>query len=216
MTATDWPLRIADRSEPPHTHRLHALIADDHRSTSFTVWETLSGQADVGTISTAESFDAALAMTGSELPDVCLVSAEFGAGEGLRLTYRLKRLQRPRPVLVYAAPVHSRLAGAAMIADADGIFDPNADASVLADLIRRVTTGAQAFPRLVPNPFTELAARVAEADRRIVAMLLEGDHPDDIAAWLGISASAFRLRREVIVRCLDGNVRIGAAAAASS
>jgi hypothetical protein len=43
-------------------------------------------QADVGTISTAESFDAALAMTRSELPDVCLVSAEFGAGEGLRLT----------------------------------------------------------------------------------------------------------------------------------
>lgn len=158
MTATDWPLGIADRSAPPHTRRLHALIADDHRSTSFSVWETLSAQTGVGTISTAESFDAALAMTRSELPDVCLVSAEFGAGEGLRLTYRLKRLQRARPVLVYAAPVHSRLAGAAMIADAD----------------------------------------------------------DDIAAWLGISASSFRLRREVIVRCLDGSVRFGAAAAASS
>jgi hypothetical protein len=56
---------------------------------------------------------------------------------------------------------------------------------------------------LVPDPFEELASHVAEGDRRIVAMLLEGAHPDAIASLCDLSVRELTLRRQAIVRRLD-------------
>jgi DNA-binding NarL/FixJ family response regulator len=176
------------------------LLADQHRPTSFRLCGWLSGRDEVGVVTTAESFDAALALTSGEDPDVALVSAGFGPGRGLSLAYRLKHLTPPAPVLIYAEAVDPRLAGAAMVADADGVFDSRVDA---AGLVGIVVVGERVFPALVPSPFAELARSVAEEDRRILAMLLLGDHPDDIADSLGISARLFRMRRETMVRRLD-------------
>ncbi len=135
--------------------------------------------------------------------DLVMVSAEFGGGEGLRLTHRLKGISKPPPVLIYGTAGDSWLAGAAMIAGGDGVFDLETGAERLAEILARIDAGEQVFPALVPDPFRELADRVDEGDRRIVAMLLLRASPDEIARLLGISANSLRPRRAAIVRRLD-------------
>jgi FixJ family two-component response regulator len=43
-----------------------------------------------------------------------------------------------------------------------------------------------------------LLDRVDDRDRAVLALLLEGVHPDDIAATLGVSAATLKLRRNRI------------------
>jgi DNA-binding NarL/FixJ family response regulator len=145
----------------------------------------------------------ALGIASQRTPDLCVVSATFGAGEGLSLAHRLKHLPQAPLVLICAEAVDARLAGAALIAGADGVFDSATGAEKLTTMLTRVAAGEQAFPALVPDPFDELAARVDEEDRRIVAMLLLRANPDEIARVLGISARSFRVRLQMIVRRLD-------------
>jgi DNA-binding NarL/FixJ family response regulator len=181
---------------------MHVLLAGDHHATSGQIRALLSGQSDIREVSTGESVEEVLSLAARHAFDLGMVSATFGGSHGLSLAYRLKHLPHTLPVLIYANPVDARLAGAAMIAGADGMFDPNTDATELANLLGRIATGAQAFPALEPDPFHKLADRVDEEDRRIVGMLLLRLAPDEIANLLGISERSFRVRREAIVRRL--------------
>jgi len=132
-----------------------------------------------------------------------MVSATFGSGEGFSLAHRLKDRTDLPSVLIYFDAVNPGLAGAAIVAGADGVFAWEADADRLGELIGRVLSGEKLFPPLVPDPFEELASHVAEGDRRIVAMLLEGAHPDAIASLCDLSVRELTLRRQAIVRRLD-------------
>jgi DNA-binding NarL/FixJ family response regulator len=182
---------------------MHALLAVDHSATSDQIRALLSGQSDIREVSTGGSVEEVLTLAARHAFDLVMVPATFDAGQGLSLAYRLKHLPQALPVLIYGNPVDARLAGAVMIAGADGVFDPKTGATELADLLGRTLTGSQAFPALEPDPFQELADCVDEDDRRIVGMLLLRLAPDEIANLLGISAHSFRLRREAIVRRLD-------------
>jgi hypothetical protein len=56
---------------------------------------------------------------------------------------------------------------------------------------------------LPPNPFHELADRLADEHRLIVTMLLLRADRDEIARACGISARSLMVRCEAIGRCLD-------------
>ncbi|HEX3804969.1 MAG TPA: hypothetical protein VHV75_19235 [Solirubrobacteraceae bacterium] len=178
-------------------------MAGEHDATSDQIRALLSGQCDICEVSTGESVEEVLSLAARGGFDVGMVSATFGGSHGLRLAYRLKHLQQALPVLIYGNPVDARLAGAVMIAGADGVFDPKAGAKELANVLGSIAIGAQAFPALAPDPFHELADRVDEDDRAIVGTLLLRLAPDEIAKLLGISARSFGVRREAIVRHLD-------------
>jgi DNA-binding NarL/FixJ family response regulator len=182
---------------------LNVLIADDRRSRSYHIWASLSSLRDVPAITAGESIEEVLRLAARHAPQVSLVSATFGSGEGFSLAHRLKDRAAPPSVLIYADAVDPVLAGAAMVAEADGVFAWKADAGELGELIERVLHRERVFPRLLPDPFEDLASHVAGQDRRIVAMLLEGAHPDAIARLCGISAREFTSRRQAIVQRLD-------------
>lgn len=182
---------------------IDVLLADDRRATSYQAWALLSSQNDVHAVSTGERIDQVMSLAAHHASDLVMVSAEFGGGEGLRLTHRLKGISKPPSVLIYSTAVDSRLAGAAVIAGGDGVFDLETGAERLAGVLARLGAREQVFPALVPDPFRELADRVEEGDRRIVAMLLLRVSPDEIARVLGISANSLRARRAAIVRRLD-------------
>jgi DNA-binding NarL/FixJ family response regulator len=185
------------------------FIADDRRARSYRIWASLSALTDVPTITTGESIEEVLRLTMHHAPQVSIVSATFGDGQGLSLTHRLKHGTAPPSVLVYADAVDPVLAGAAIVAGADGVFAWETDADGVGELIERVVRGEKLFPPLVPDPFGELASHVAEEDRRIVAMLLEGAHPDAIARLFGIGARELTLRHRAVVRCLDAAYAFG-------
>jgi DNA-directed RNA polymerase specialized sigma24 family protein len=60
--------------------------------------------------------------------------------------------------------------------------------------VPQVVTEFHRFPDVRPPDVLMLLDQVDDRDRAMLAMLLEDMHPDDIAATLGISASAFRRR----------------------
>jgi DNA-binding NarL/FixJ family response regulator len=179
------------------------LIADDRRSRSYRIWASLSALSDVPGICTGENIEEVLGVALRRAPEVSLVSAAFGSGEGFSLAHRLKECAVPSSVLIYADAVDPRLAGAAMVAGADGVFAWEAEADVLGELIGRVLGGDKLFPPLLPDPFEELASHVDERDRRIVAMLLDGASPDAIAGLCGVSAREITWRRQAVIRLLD-------------
>jgi hypothetical protein len=88
----------------------------------------------------------------------------------------------------------SRLARVAVLADADGVARRSTALEQQASVIRHVLAGRPA-PVLRPAEVLTLLDRVEDRDRAMLAMLLEREHPDDIADTLGISASALRRRR---------------------
>ena len=77
--------------------------------------------------------------------------------------------------------------------------------------IRTKETGAESFPDTVPpTDVLTLLDRVEDRDRPILAMLVEHTHPDDIAATVGISAAALKLRRaRIIARLRRSTARHG-------
>ena len=184
-------------------HEMNVLIADDSRFQSYRIWASLSALTDVPAISTGESVEEVLRLAMHHVPQVTMVSATFGSGEGFSLAHRLKDRTDLPSVLIYFDAVTPGLAGAAVVAGADGVFAWEADADRLGELIGRALSGEKLFPPLVPDPFEELASHVAEGDRRIVAMLLDGAHPDAIASLCDLSVRELALRRQAIVRRLD-------------
>lgn len=198
------PVRTKSVTDTRHRESdINVLIGDDRRSRSYHIWTSLSSLRDVPAITTGESIEEVLRLAVHHAPEVSLVSATFGSGEGFSLTHRLKDRSAPPSVLIYADAINPVLAGAAMVAGADGVFAWEADAAGLGELIERVLSGEKLFPPLLPDPFEELASQVAERDRRIVAMLLDGAHPDAIASVCGIGAGELSLRRQAVVRRLD-------------
>jgi DNA-binding NarL/FixJ family response regulator len=202
-SGVDGSATVQTRQSHSQKGGIDVLVADDRRATSYQAWALLSSQNDVHAVSTGERMDQVMSLAARHASDLVMVSAAFGGSEGLRLTHRLKGISKPPPVLIYGTAVDSRLAGAAMIAGGDGVFDLETGAERLAGVLARVGAGEQVFPALVPDPFRELADRVDEGDRRIVAMLLLRVSPDEIARALGISANSLRARRAAIVRRLD-------------
>lgn len=177
------------------------LIVDDQRVARSAVWMMLGCQRQIRVIATAESSNDALSLANEHKPQACVVSATLDDWPGL--ARRLKQIDGPPRMLIYDAAEDARVIGAAIIAGADGTLRRDARPEELADVIRRVTSGAMLFPSLKPGEFRELLDCVDDHDRAIVAMLLERAHPDHIAGILGLSAHALRRRRQAILQQLN-------------
>ena len=126
MTAPllNYPPSAANSVTDNH-HResdLNVLVADDRRSRSYQIWASLNSLRDVPAIVTGESIEEVLRLAAHDAPEVSLVSSRFGSGEGFSLAHRLKDRAAPPSVLIYADAVDPVLAGAAMVAGADGVF----------------------------------------------------------------------------------------------
>jgi hypothetical protein len=116
----------------------------------------------------------------------------------------ISHFPRDRESKACAGIVDTDLAGAAIIADADGVFSRCAGSDDLVAVVGRATDGEQHFPTLSRDGVLRLLDRVEDRDRAIVAMLLERVPSDDVARTLGISARALELRRESILKDLAG------------
>jgi DNA-binding NarL/FixJ family response regulator len=197
------PARTSVSDDNHDAHDGNVLIADDLRPRSYQIWASLSSLRDVPAITTGESIEEVIGLADHHAPVLSLVSATFASGEGFSLAHRLKHRTAPTFVVIYADPIDPVVAGAAMVAGADGVFAWEADADGLGELLGRVRSGEKVFPLLLPDPFEELASHVAGRDRRIVAMLLEAAHPDEIADMCGITAREVSFRRQAVVGRLD-------------
>jgi DNA-binding NarL/FixJ family response regulator len=181
---------------------LDLLLVDDHLAARYNVWALLRFRRGIRAIHTADTSIQALTLASRHRPHVCLISATLGQGEGLTLASKIKHLMHPPRVLIFADAIDAQLAGAAIVAGADGMLWRYADPEQQAGVLRRAAGGEQHFPNLRSTEVLALLDRVDDRDRAIVAMLLESTHPDEVARTLGISARELKRRRVSIVKLL--------------
>jgi two-component system response regulator DesR len=194
---------------------INVLLADDRRSSSYSLWALLNWQRDIHVLATAVTRTEAMHLAAQWKPSVCMISAALGPSEALTLAHNLKQLNAPPGLLLYADTPKLLLNGAAIVAAADGVVWRYADPATLVAAIGQVLAGRRVLSTIGADVIRELADLVADRDRPIVAMLLLGVAPDEIARTVGISGRALTVRRRDIVKRLDEALTAGADSRAS-
>jgi DNA-binding NarL/FixJ family response regulator len=171
------------------------LVVDDHSAVRSGVEALLAGEPDLEPVGTACGAKDALALARERQPDVAIVDFQLGDRDGLSLCRQLKELPNPARVVLYSAYADGPLAVAGVIAGADGVVPKAALASELCDTVRTVAAGGTAIPPAPPSAQAIVAARLDPDDLPILAMLLDGTPPDEIARVLGMRPKWLAARR---------------------
>jgi DNA-binding NarL/FixJ family response regulator len=171
------------------------LVVDDHSAVRSGIAALLAGEPDLEPVGTACGAAEGLALARERRPDVAIVDFQLGDRDGLSLCRQLKELPSPAGVVLYSAYADGPLAIAGVIAGADGVVHKSALASELCDSVRTVAAGGTAIPPAAPGAHAVVAARLDPEDLPILAMLLDGTPPDEIARVLGMRPRWLAARR---------------------
>jgi DNA-binding NarL/FixJ family response regulator len=171
------------------------LVVDDHSAVRSGIEALLAGEPGLEPVATACGAAEALALARERRPDVAIVDFQLGDSDGLSLCRQLKELPVPTGVVLYSAFADGPLALAGVIAGADGVVHKSALASELCDTVRTVAAGGTAIPPAAPGAHAVVAARLDPEDLPILAMLLDGTAPEEIARVLGMRPPWLAARR---------------------
>jgi DNA-binding NarL/FixJ family response regulator len=144
-------------------------------------------------------------------PTVVLLEHHLIDGDGLTLCRRLKALPHAPRVILYTADPDGDLVLLARVACADGIVDKAAEPQELFEAIRIVARGGSALPQLEPEMLEAAANAVDPEDLALLAMLVDGTPPYDVADTLRLDRRKVGRRIERVL----GRLRAGAVAAVS-
>jgi DNA-binding NarL/FixJ family response regulator len=143
-------------------------------------------------------------------PSVVLLEHHLLDGDGLSLTRRLKALPRAPRVIIYTADPDGALVLLARVAGADGLVDKAAAPEELFDAIRVVARGDTSMPPLEAHDLDAAAHRIDPEDLALLAMLVDGTPPGDVADTLRLDRRSVGRRIERLL----GRLRAGSPAAA--
>lgn len=129
-------------------------------------------------------------------PDVVLVEHHLLDGDGLGLTRRLRALERPPRVILYTAEPEPVLGLLARVAGAAGLVDKAAEPGELFEAVRVVARGGSAMPPLAASELDAAAHRVEPDDLALLAMLVDGTTPADVADALRLDRRRVNRRTE--------------------
>jgi DNA-binding NarL/FixJ family response regulator len=139
-------------------------------------------------------------------PDVVLLEHHLLDGDGLSLCRRLKALARPPRVILYTADPEGELVLLARVACADGIVDKAAEPQELFEAIRVVARGGAALPPLEPEQLDAAAHQIDPEDLALLAMLVDGTAPIDVADTLRLDRRKIGRRIERLLGRLRADV----------
>jgi DNA-binding NarL/FixJ family response regulator len=171
------------------------LVVDDHSAVRSGIEALLADEPGLEPVGTAGAAAEALELARQTRPDVAIVDFQLGDLDGLTLCRQLKELPEPARVVLYSAYADGPLALAGVIAGADGVVHKAALAGELCDTVRAVAAGRSAIPPTPPAAHAVVAARLDPNDLPILAMLLDGTEPDEIARVLGVRPAWLAARR---------------------
>jgi DNA-binding NarL/FixJ family response regulator len=165
---------------------IRVVVVDDHpalRAGLQTVLESEPGIVFAGeSDGTEESVWPLLRRVG---PDVILLDYHLPKGDGLQLAYRIKQ-QVPAPaVIIFSAYAGPDMMLAAKLGKADAVLNKGVGARELFETIRGVAAGEQLIAAPSAAALQEAHAHIADEDRALVGMLLDGTPEHEVARVLG-------------------------------
>ena len=179
------------------------LVVDDHPAVRAGLAELLAGEADFELVAAVEAAEAAMQVAEREAIDVAIVDYQLGGRNGLWLSRKLKRLDRPPAVVIYSAYADGVLAAAAVVAEADAIVSKGRLGSELCEIVRGVLAGHRHLPPLPARLAESLRGRLDHLEQAIFGLLMAGIEPAEVAATLGLSVADLELSLWVMLRRLE-------------
>ena len=188
-------------SDPVAHKRL--LVVDDHPAVRVGLAELLAGEADFELVAAVETAEAAMEVAEREAIDVAIVDYQLGGRNGLWLSRKLKRPDRPPAVVIYSAYADGVLAAAAVVAEADAIVSKGRLGSELCEIVRGVLAGHRHLPPLPARLADSLRGTLDHQEQAIFGLLMAGIEPAEVAATLGLSVADLESRLWVMLRRLE-------------
>jgi DNA-binding NarL/FixJ family response regulator len=179
---------------------LRVAILDHHPAVRSGLQVAIDAQAALTVVGTVADRAQLWPLLESGRPDVLVLGKP--PRDHATEVCRLVRARHPHcRVVLYSAPW---IAVSAVLADAHAVVDRSEDLDSLVEAIWDVAGGGRVLPPLTPELQREAARRLAPADQAIVAMLLAGTSPVEVAAVAGLSRRELESRRASILATLAG------------
>jgi len=138
-----------------------------------------------------------------EAIDVVVLDHDLGQTDGLSLCLRIKQRPDPPPVAIYSGYAAPVLVLAAGVAQADAVVHKAGPVRALLDALRCLTDGQRLLPAPAPALVEAASSRLYAADLPVMACLLHGTHPVDVAEELAIGEDEVTRRARRIVEVLQ-------------
>jgi len=187
---------------------LRVAILDDHPAVLAGLRRLIEAEHDMAVVAAAaKPAELAKQIDGIRV-DVLVLDYDLADADGLAYCQRVKSRPRPPRVVIYSADAAPALTLAARAAQADGVIGKAEPIPLLLSSIRRVVQGEVVMPPLRHEAYEALIARIDDEDLPILAMLLDGESLDAIAATLSVDRTDVGWRAQRMVGRLRRRIRV--------
>jgi len=187
---------------------LRVAILDDHPAVLAGLRRLIEAEHDMAVVATvATPAELAKQLDGIRV-DVLVLDYDLADADGLAYCRRVKSRPRPPRVVIYSADATPALTLAARAAQADGVIGKAEPIPLLLSSIRRVAQGETVMPPMQHEAYEALIARIDDEDLPILAMLLDGESLDAIAATLRVDRTEVGWRAQRMVGRLLRRIRV--------
>ncbi len=203
---------------------IRIYLVDDHRVVRAGLRSILAEYPRMKVVGENGDASAALTEIAQLRPDLVLLDVRLGQDDGCELCTKLKRLSSPPRVLMLTSYVDEELFLRALTNGADGYILKDSRDEALAAAITTVFEGGTAWgsfatqmvkarmgtevPPINPNELGRLTA----TERRILALIADGQTNKEIAAKLKFTEKSVRNQVSVLMAKLGVERRVQAAA----
>ncbi|HET8952124.1 MAG TPA: response regulator transcription factor [Solirubrobacteraceae bacterium] len=173
---------------------IRVAIADDHHAIRLGLHAAIRSEPGLVPVGAASDGGGLAPLLRTTDPDVVLLDYHLPDTDGLTLCRRIKADPRAPAVILYSGFADASMTVPALVAGADGIVHKGVPARELFEAIRRVARGELVLPPISPPLLRAAGEALDPEDRPVLAMLVDGTSPADIAATLRIDRGELRER----------------------
>ena len=186
---------------------IRVVVVDDHEAVREGLTRVLQRAAGVQAVASLHDGGELFALLHAEPIDVVILDYDLERGDGLSWCLRIKQRTNRVAVLIYSGYAGPGLNFAAGVAQADAVLNKAEPVTALIEALRRLAEGERLLGPPAPELVEAATAYLAPEDLPLVALLIDGARPEEIAQALGRTERDVIRRARRVVGMLQGGPR---------